>query len=113
MGRGVGRESRRTRHGCWAEKRPDRVMSRWADGESRRCRGRSGQPGSRAWAERLSLERDDWETNMHAGAIRGRGAIAAGWGIPVVRRPAERVQGTSVLADRTRSAQQQQGKSNA
>ena len=50
---------------------------------------------------------------MRAGAIRGRGAIAAGRGIPAVRRPAERVQGTSVLADRTRSARQQQGKSNA
>ena len=50
---------------------------------------------------------------MRAGAIRGRGAIAAGRGIPAVRRPAERVQGTSVLADRTWSPRQQQGKSKA
>ena len=52
------------------------MMSWWADDESRRCRGRSGQPGSRAWAERLGLERDDWETILRAGAIRGRGARA-------------------------------------
>ena len=61
---------------------------------------------ARAW---LDLGRAGWQTRTwtlvdHSQTLTTGRSIAAGRGIPAVRRSAERVQGTSVLADCTRSA---------
>ena len=61
---------------------------------------------ARAW---LDLGRAGWQTHTwtlvdHDQTLTTGRSIAAGRGIPAVRRSAERAQGTSVLAGRTRSA---------
>ena len=76
------------------------MMSRWADGESRRCRGRSGQLGSRARAERLS-----WSAMIGRRiCVRARSGAGARSQRDGESQRCSGRQGTSVLADCTRSA---------